>query len=342
MTLEIYTIDHDDVIKSTVMTGKTTYGFALDNIYPLINRFSAQRKLQNPRFYERLAQDILKGCLMPPITLALVDMKGLSFSDTTEAEKYANSHISNGYVLDGMQRLNTLFKVRDEEGFDRDKTLFFNLVISSNKDMLLYRMITLNNGQKPMTPRHQIEVLTEELFDFTDLGIEIQSEKERAEKIKRGAFNLGDISKGYLAFFSDNVHNENNKIISEKMDEIIVGRIMKSSVTDNSIEFQNILDLMDKVSGDERAKKWLLVQNNLIGFCVGVKKSFDYVERLSATEFGDKVEIFDEAFRGVDAAKVNLGKYRRELSKSFIENIEEQGQFSPTELLSHFSEATAQ
>ena len=33
-------------------------------------------------------------------------------------------------------------------------------------DRLLYRMITLNNGQKPMTARHQIEILASNIFDF--------------------------------------------------------------------------------------------------------------------------------------------------------------------------------
>ncbi len=195
--------------------------------------------------------------------------------------------------------------------FPQEKSLYLSIVISANKDMLLYRMITLNNGQRPMTPRHQIEVLTEELFDFSSLDIEIQSEKERGEKIKRGAFNLSDISKGYLAFFTNSVHNENNKIISEKMDEIIVGNIMTTAVVENGLEFQKVLELIDHYSANESAKSWLKTQNNLIGFCVGVKSAYDFLESLSANEFGLLVERFDAAFKSIDAAKVNLGKYRR-------------------------------
>jgi hypothetical protein len=341
MSLKIYTIDIDSVIKSQVLTGKTTYGFAIDRIYPLINRFAAQRKLQNQSFYERLRKDILKGCVMPPITLAMVDTNN-NFTEILPAEVYSNQNIDNAYVLDGMQRLNALHQVKDEDGFDREKTLFINLIISSNKDMLLYRMITLNNGQRPMTPRHQIEVLTEELFDFENLEIEVQTEKERAERIKRGSFNLADISKGYLAFFSGSVHNENNKIISEKMDEIIVGNIMNSAISENTLEFQNILELIDKYAQNVTAKNWLLTQNNLIGFCVGVKKSYDHMFNFSADEFGAYAEKFDKAFRGIDAAKVNLGRFRRELSKKYIERIEELKGLEEVELLSFFSDETAQ
>lgn len=341
MSLTIYTIDTDNVIKSQVLTGKTTYGFAIDRLYPLINRFAAQRKLQNQSFYERLRKDILKGCVMPPITLAMVDTNN-NFTEISAAEIYSNQNIDGAYVLDGMQRLNALHQVKDDNGFDRNKTIFINLIISSNKDMLLYRMITLNNGQRPMTPRHQIEVLTEELFDFESLEIEVQTEKERAERIKRGSFNLADISKGYLAFFSGSVHNENNKIISEKMDEIIVGNIMSSAISENTLEFQNILELIDKYSQNPTAKNWLLTQNNLIGFCVGVKKSYSYMLNFSANEFGEYAEKFDKAFRGIDAAKVNLGRFRRELSKKYIERIEELKELEEVELLSFFSDETAQ
>jgi hypothetical protein len=342
MSISIYTIDNDNVIKSKVITGKTTYGFAVDRIYPLIDRFAAQRKLQNASFYERLRRDLIKGCVMPPITIAMVDTNQLNFNNENDAQIYANAHIDAAYVLDGMQRLNALYQVKDEEGFDRNRTLFINLIISSNKDMLLYRMITLNNGQKPMTPRHQIEVLTEELFDFEKHEIEVQTEKERAEKIKRGSFNLADISKGYLAFFSGSVHNDNNKIISEKMDEIIVENIMKSAASGSTLEFQKILDLIDKYAQNSLAKDWLQTQNNLIGFCVGVKKSYDHMYTISADEFGSYADKFDKVFKSIDAAKVNLGKFRRELSKKYIEKIEELKNYDEVELLSFFSDETAQ
>lgn len=342
MELDIYSKDYDDVINSMVITGRTTYGFAVDKIYPLINRFSAQRKLQNPSFYDRLKKDIISGCLMPPITLALVDNSDLNSLSLGDIKIFVNERIESGYVLDGMQRLNVLNLVKDEEGFNRDKTLFINLVVSSKRDMLLYRMITLNNGQRPMTPRHQIEVLTEELFNFDALEIDIQSEKERAEKIKRGAFNLADVAKGYLAFFTGHVHNENNKIISEKMDEIIVGRIMNTGVVDNGLEFQQVLELIDKYSSDDDAKAWLKVQNNLIGFCVGVKASYKMLNEISAEEFGSIAVKFDHAFKGVNAAKVNLGKYRRELSRKYIERVGEFKNYDELQLLDYFSEETAQ
>ncbi len=65
-----------------------------------------------------------------------------------------------------------------------------------------------------------------------------------------------------MAFFTNSVHNENNKIISEKMDEIIVGNIMTTAVVENGLEFQKVLELIDKYSVNENAKSWLKTQNN--------------------------------------------------------------------------------
>src|SRR5690606_661944 len=118
---------------------------------------------------------------------------------------------------DGIQRLNTLVRASKKPGFKPETKIFFNVIVADNKDKLLYRMITLNNGQKGMTPRHQIEILTQELFDFKDLKIKVQTEKEKSENTEKDAYSVGAISQGYIAFLTSNVHNENAKIIDEKM-----------------------------------------------------------------------------------------------------------------------------
>ena len=180
MSITIFDKADDGVINSVVATGKTTYQYAIDNLYPLVDRFSAQRKEQDKKFYARLERDILDNCLMPSITIAFVE-KDFKAETTSQITQYIIEHIESGYILDGIQRLNTLKRASKDQRFNNNQTLYINVIISPTEDKLLYRMITLNNGQKPMTPRHQIEILTQELFDFSNIRITIQSEKERAE-----------------------------------------------------------------------------------------------------------------------------------------------------------------
>jgi hypothetical protein len=339
--MEIFDIAQDNVIDSFVGSGKTNYETALEYLYPLINRFSAQRKIQDKKFYQRLKRDILKGCLMPPLTIAFVDKKKTSFKNSKQLEEFVNQNIKRGYILDGIQRLNTLNSAREDNLLDLRRPLYFHVIVAPSQDKLLYRMITLNNGQRPMTPRHQIEILTQELFDFDNLEIDVQTEKERAEKTIRGAFNLGDISKAYLAFLTHNVHNDNTKIVDEKMDQILVGRILDTDIRDDSLEFSDVLRLIDEFCQNKSVKRWLKVNNNLIGFSVGIRDSFKYMKNLSPDEVEESLKLFEEGFSAINASKVNLGKYRRELSREFIKNFEELSKKDEEELLEHFIELTA-
>lgn len=339
---EIFSADHDEVIDSYVAMGKTTYKVTLEKLYPLINRFDAQRKLQDKKFYKRLQRDLIEGCIMPPITIAFVDINSSDLADRGDFEDFVNENIDQGYILDGMQRLNTLKSASEDEAFDQNRIAYVNVIVAGNQDKLLYRMITLNNGQKPMTPRHQIEILTAEMFDFTELkNISVQTEKERAKKTIRGALNLGDVSRGYLAFLTGNVNNENNKIINEKMDEILVSRVLDARNSSDNLKFEDIINLVDRLSADSSCKSWFKVNNNLIGFCVGIKDSYDNFNKVSADDFADAVELFEEGFDAINASKVNLGKYRRQLSCEFIKSYSELSERDEEELIEYFVEFTS-
>lgn len=339
--IKVFTSNRDKVIDSYVAIATTTYGVALDRLYPLINKFDAQRKLQDKKFYKRLQNDILEGCIMPPLTVAFIDRDSRDLSNVNDIQAYVNDNLDEAYILDGMQRLNTLRAASESEAFDRSRVIYLNLIIAESQDKLLYRMITLNNGQKPMTPRHQIEILTAEMFDFSALrNIIVQTEKERADKTIRGAFNLGDISRGYLAFLTNNVNNENNKIIDEKMDEILVGRVLDSKDSFKGLKFQDVLLLIDALSLDEDSKRWFKVNNNLIGFCVGIKNSFELLSSVSDNKFSESLVLFESAFDAINASKVNLGKYRRQLSCEFIKSYINLSDLDVDELIEYFVELT--
>jgi hypothetical protein len=236
---------------------------------------------------------------------------------------YVNKNIKRGYILDGLQRLNTLKQASTKGGFVSSKEIFYNIIIAENTDKLLYRMITLNNGQKGMTPRHQIEILTQELFNFNDSNIKVQSEKDKSLSPTPNAYSLGDISRGYLAFLTSNVHNENSKIIEEKMDEILVGRILDTQAETNNLQFNDVIKYLDIVNGNNTIRIWLQVANNFIGFCVGIKKSFDYISLAPIDKVEQALINFEAAFKIVNPSKINVGKYRRQLSSFFIKNAEE-------------------
>ncbi len=189
--IEILSKDEDFVLKSIYYTGKITYEEAIEKLVPLMNRFDAQRKLQSEKFYERLRQDLIKGCIMPPITLAFVEKDKI----IDNPSEYINSKISEGYILDGLQRLNALKSVCNDENFPKKKFMYLNIIISETQDKLLYRMITLNNGQKPMTPRHQIEILSKSFFNFDNLKNIVVRLEQTVLKSKKLSFTWASLTK---------------------------------------------------------------------------------------------------------------------------------------------------
>lgn len=316
--MELFNSLTDEVIKSSVSIGSISYDYALDKLVPLIDKFGEQRKIQSQKFYERLKRDILSGCVMPAITIAFVDAKLSRETNPRIIRKFVQDNITDGYILDGLQRLNTLLAAKEETNFDGRRNLPITVIIAERYDFLLYRMITLNNGQKPMTARHQIEMLTDGLFRVGSFGIEVITEKETQNKNPKGAFKKSDISESYIAFMSDNLHNQNKRIIESKLDEILVGKIMESRVFDLNVSFENIMRIVGRFSEDDVSRNWLRLGNNLIGFVVGAKESAALLNGISPKAFGRASQSFETAFESLEQSKVNVGKVRREFAREFI------------------------
>ncbi|MBD8678310.1 hypothetical protein [Sphingomonas sp. CFBP 13720] len=321
--ITLFNVGRDEVIRSSVSLGLTNYRYALENLLPLIDKFDEQRKVQRRKFYDRLRLDIVRGCIMPPLTLAFIDSEHAASLDIEDIQRFVERNIQDGYVLDGMQRLNTLKNASLEENFNGQLPLYVNVIIAERYDLLLYRMITLNNGQKPMTARHQIEMLTKGMLDTEHLGISIVSEKETETSKPQGAFKRGDIAAAYTAFLTNSVHNDNSRIIESKLDEILVAKVMDSNLTELTVSFQDALKLVDKFSADVTSRDWLRLGNNLIGFSVGLKNSKDTLNTLTPEKFKEAVETFEDAFSALNVSKINVGKFRRELSRLFISKIEQ-------------------
>jgi len=337
MTIQVFSLDQDLVIKSQFVTAKTTYSFAIENLVPLIDKLDIQRKIQDSKFYRRLEKDLVKGCIMPPLTLAYI-VQNIELTTIKEAEAYINEHIHDAFVLDGIQRLNTLERtIKNSQNLDLDRPMFLNIIFCASMDNLMYRMITLNNGQKPMTARHQIEILANNVYDFNDVPLEVQTEKERGKRIIRGSFDRGDIIKAYIAFLSDSINIDNQRIIEEKLDELIADKILDSNITDDNLEFSEILTFVDAMCDNPELHSWFKVNNNFIGFAVGIRKSFTELKLLKPEEFLKSILIFEKAFSGFDVSKVKLGLQRRKLVAFFIGNFSRFSVMDENEMLDELS-----
>lgn len=338
--VRVYSNDIDDVINSQFITGRTDYKYAIANFIPLIDRLEIQRKGQNPKFYSRLEDDLLKGCIMPPITLAFVGLKSKNLT-LVEIQTLINKKISKAFILDGLQRMRTLERAakRKDALLNIKRPLFVNILMCDSMDKLLYRMITLNNGQKPMTARHQIEIVASNVYDFSSLNISIQTEKANSKESLRGAFKQADFIKAYLAYLSKSINIDNARIIEDKMDELIAERILDTNIQEQNIEFSDVVKLIARFTyGSRYIAKWFKNINNMIAFCASISDSFQHFDNLSVAKFEQAVKDYEVAFTYFDVSKIRVGDVRRKTVYHFIKHYARIKNWSLSDLVEEFSQ----
>lgn len=177
--------------------------------------------------YELLRRDLISGCVIPPIILAI---SGQADPDLTQIMEYGskNGEVSSYLevlksqidraiedrrvlILDGLQRTLTLLGISSElSGAETDdvraeflsKKLRFEVYLGLSKQGILYRMLTLNTGQTPMSFRHQLEILYYDYLDGQNVPIGIEVVKEIDEKRARGLskYKYSDVVELFYAF----------------------------------------------------------------------------------------------------------------------------------------------
>lgn len=337
-TIRIFDRQYDCVIKSWNVTIGVTYRYAVDNFVPLIDKLDYQRNPLRASFYKRLEMDLIKGCTIPNITLAIHVNKPIDEKEINES--FLEEELKDAFVLDGIQRLNTMKRVCNEEGFPFDRTLHCNVLIGSSMDRLLYRMITLNNGQRPMTARHQIEILASNIIDFDSLNILSVTEKEMKKKKRKNTteeMSKEVIIKGYLAFVSNSINIDNQKIIEERMDALIAEKILDSNLPNNENEYSEVIEYINEKMGNDYLKEWFRVPNNFIGFSAAMSTNFNEIKNVDEASLVDGIELFEKAFSAIDVSKIKLGLARRRLVKMYFEKYGTNVKKSESDLIDEFS-----
>lgn len=338
MKVKLYDIQYDEVIKSFYLTTGVDYEYALEKLVPLISKLDFQRNPLKASFYKRLEEDLMVGCIMPNITIAIkVDNKMPEIEELTE--EFIENNIKNAFILDGIQRLSTLNRI-DKTKLDLSKIMYCNILVSDSMDRLLYRMITLNNGQKPMSARHQIEILAGNIFDFDSLPILSLTEKEKKARKKKDedSMNKENLIKGYLAYISNSINIDNQKIIEEKMNELIAEKILNSNVASKKGEFRDVINFISEMLEDEYLNDWFKVANNFIGFTAAMNVVFSQISILEKDELKGNIILFEEVFSAIDVSKIKLGLSRRRLVKFYFENFLKLSQYSYSDLLDAISQ----
>jgi hypothetical protein len=168
------------------------------------NAFQRKKVRSSKSIYSLLKSDMLQGCVIPPVVLAYT-MKAGSLENDLEHAIRQNS--AQFVLLDGLQRSLTLMEI-EQETADRpevqaeflERSIRCEIYEGINKIGILYRMLTLNTGQTPMSFRHQIEIMYQDFLDVPVEGVTLVREVDARRARNQSLYNFKDAIEGLNSY----------------------------------------------------------------------------------------------------------------------------------------------
>lgn len=177
------------------------------------NEFQRRRVKSSSTVYSLLKTDLKQGCVIPPIVLALaIEAKPTKSEPDEELIATIEANIEKLIILDGLQRTYTIRDLVKEliDTVDPDIGVILNrkirieIYIGINKLGILYRMLTLNTGQTPMSSRHQIEIIYSDYILNGIDGIKLIKETDDDTPNNPGEYKFREIIEGFTSYLERN------------------------------------------------------------------------------------------------------------------------------------------
>lgn len=208
--MKLLTTTFDKKIGAANHLIEISIGQYIDIAKDIINNNDLQRKRVKTanRTYSLLKEDIKTGCVIPPIVLAIP--KKLFASDIDDSN-IIDLVIQSGkelLILDGLQRTYTILDLINEIkndttllSFVSDQKLRIEVYTGISKIGILYRMLTLNTGQTPMSTRQQVEMIYSD-YKTGFSGLVFISEAENRVPSGDNEFRFNDILDGFISYIT--------------------------------------------------------------------------------------------------------------------------------------------
>jgi len=373
MQFEVTGLEYDDRISNFMVSAKADYEWYLNKTEGSEENLEIQRDvIKGTKPYKNLRTDLKLGCILPTIVLAIRDIEdnvtekyrennGFISADPEDLKtlEHALANVPAGSVdiVDGLQRTNALRQVMselDDKGREEFLARSLRLEIWINIPFypLAYRMLLLNAGQRPMSMKHQIDILSTGLADdLSDLdGLEIMKVKDKKRRVKPGQFHLSILAQAFQAWLqrSPNVDRTNLVVETMAVDEALdsLGIDLAEEGEDNRDSFRKCVKWMTSIDsklGADHLKFFgnetvILGFSAAIGFCHKNERLKDRIEPsmlelIEETDWSSEnpmgVETFDRIRRGIDTKKFNVGEATRNLVfNAFREYIMQEGSSS--------------
>ena len=257
MEITVIGLARDLRTNTPVVYGQMSINDYLDVVGEEFENFTIQRRRETHKAYERLKLDIRGGALLPSITLALkpdrvaaiIPLFELAEQPGGDKGPLSEALSTKGQVdiLDGLQRTYIINDLKGEgHRFVPGQKILVEFWLEQSLEKLIYRIIVLNAGQKPMSIRHQIELLFMSLRasiqkEIPDL--EIYTERDNTRRTRARKFSLSAVVSAYQAFITSSPELHKDNIIAN---QLLASNALDSSEQEISHQFDVFIRYLGK------------------------------------------------------------------------------------------------
>lgn len=354
--MKIIDVTLDERINGFCATITCTYEWYLAATTGAEANLNIQRGIiKDSKAYQTLRADLRRGCILPPLVLAV---SGISFPANLNNTTLTNDVLrgplieelqtqmnrlrpGDTYIIDGLQRTNALRQTSDDLATLLDERAKFlarplrvEIWLNIPFGAVAYRMLLLNAGQKPMSMKHQVEILSMKLAE--DLrpipGLEILMSLSSQRRVHAGQFTLAKLSQSFQAWLqgTPNIDVRNTvmeQLLAESAIETLGTSLSGANAHDDFKALVAWIVEMDQAIwttepqffGNETV---LLGLSAAVGAAQRNDQLRDRMKRSlsalnSAVTAGSidvlAVERFNDLRRGEDVRKVNVGQFTRDM-----------------------------
>ncbi|EGT5656647.1 hypothetical protein JD793_002798 [Citrobacter braakii] len=249
------------------------------------NEFQRKRVKSSKTIYALLKEDILKECIIPPIVLALTTELDVNQDNSDEFAQNILNNKDDLLILDGLQRTHTILDLVEELSTN-DNTTKLNKVLNNkirveiynglNRLGILYRMLTLNTGQTPMSLRQQIEILYLDYLKTPLDGIVFIQDIEDKTADELHEYKFREIVEGFNSYITRDELPIDRTDLLENISSL--EKLSKENTDQNLFEefstaLNNVITRFDALVGDTTLEDNFKATNGS-PFGINIKKIF--------------------------------------------------------------------
>jgi hypothetical protein len=348
-SIKVFDWQYDKKLQAYSLMTTITIGEYLKLTAGTEENLEIQRKIvsiKKSKIYERLVQDLMKGCIIPPIVLVVRSNHEVikeELSKDTPSKEILNDSLStltptDVSILDGLQRTNCLRHAFVELQGDQEKLNAFvnreirvEFWVDIKFQAILYRMITLNAGQTPMSMKHQLEILNIHILDSIRTArpdIEIYTVRDAGKRTGSKQYQFSMLVEGYNAFINKSPFTDSKNEVIEELNRV---NFLESFVNfDKKIAIENFVDVLSAID-EALCNKYNEVRDSnegtsirygyqffgkdpyFVGFCAALGRAN---HELSQEEYDERVQKLIDLLEGEDEDPLQL-----ELLNSLVAKI---------------------